>query len=250
METSHWGNIGAVARAMKNMGLSELVLVDPERFPDPDAVSRASGADDVLANARIVATLEEAIADCSLVLGTSARDRRIPWPVLDPRESADKVLDQLEQVADAQIALVFGREDSGLTTDELQRCQYHVHIPSMPDFSSLNLAAAVQVLAYELRMQGLQREGAPTKMHKVETTAVFNEIPATAGELEQFYQHLEQVLVEIGFHDPQKPRQLMPRLRRLYGRVHLNRMEMNILRGILTETQKAVGVKAAGERRT
>ncbi|BDX17536.1 MULTISPECIES: tRNA (cytosine(32)/uridine(32)-2'-O)-methyltransferase TrmJ [Halopseudomonas] len=250
VNTSHPGNIGGAARAMKNMGLSELVLVDPERFPDPDAVSRASGADDVLANARIVATLEEAIADCSLVLGTSARDRRIPWPVLDPRESADKVLDQLEQVADAQIALVFGREDSGLTTDELQRCQYHVHIPSMPDFSSLNLAAAVQVLAYELRMQSLQREGAPTKMHKVETTAVFNEIPATAGELEQFYQHLEQVLVEIGFHDPQKPRQLMPRLRRLYGRVHLNRMEMNILRGILTETQKAVGVKAAGERRT
>jgi TrmH family RNA methyltransferase len=250
VNTSHPGNIGGAARAMKNMGLSELVLVDPERFPDPDAVSRASGADDVLVNARIVATLEEAIADCSLVLGTSARDRRIPWPVLDPRESADKVLDQLEQVADAQIALVFGREDSGLTTDELQRCQYHVHIPSMPDFSSLNLAAAVQVLAYELRMQGLQREGAPTKMHKVETTAVFNEIPATAGELEQFYQHLEQVLVEIGFHDPQKPRQLMPRLRRLYGRVHLNRMEMNILRGILTETQKAVGVKAAGERRT
>lgn len=250
VNTSHPGNIGGAARAMKNMGLSELVLVDPERFPDPDAVSRASGADDVLANARIVATLEEAIADCSLVLGTSARDRRIPWPVLDPRESADKVLDQLEQLPDVQIALVFGREDSGLTTDELQRCQYHVHIPSMPDFSSLNLAAAVQVLAYELRMQSLQREGAPTKMHKVETTAVFNEIPATAGELEQFYQHLEQVLVEIGFHDPQKPRQLMPRLRRLYGRVHLNRMEMNILRGILTETQKAVGVKAAGERRT
>ena len=250
VNTSHPGNIGGAARAMKNMGLTQLVLVDPERFPDPDAVSRASGADDVLANARIVATLEEAIADCSLVLGTSARDRRIPWPVLDPRESADKVLDQLEQVADAQIALVFGREDSGLTTDELQRCQYHVHIPSMPDFSSLNLAAAVQVLVYELRMQSLQREGAPTKMHKVETTAVFNEIPATAGELEQFYQHLEQVLVEIGFHDPQKPRQLLPRLRRLYGRVHLNRMEMNILRGILTETQKAIGVKAAGERRS
>lgn len=250
VNTSHPGNIGGAARAMKNMGLSELVLVGPERFPDPDAVSRASGADDVLANARIVATLEDAIADCALVLGTSARDRRIPWPVLDPREAADKVLDQLEQLPDAQIALVFGREDSGLTTDELQRCQYHVHIPSMPDFSSLNLAAAVQVLAYELRMQGLQREGAPTKMHKVETTAVFNEIPATAGELEQFYQHLEQVLVEIGFHDPQKPRQLMPRLRRLYGRVHLNRMEMNILRGILTETQKAVGVKAAGERRS
>lgn len=249
VNTSHPGNIGGAARAMKNMGLNQLVLVDPVRFPDPDANSRASGADDVLSNARIVATLDEAIADCTLVMGTSARDRRIPWPVVDPREAADMVLEQAA-LSEAQIALVFGREDSGLTTDELQRCQYHVHIPSMPDFSSLNLAAAVQVLAYELRMQGLQREGAPTKMHKVETTAVFNEIPATAGELEQFYQHLEQVLVEIGFHDPQKPRQLLPRLRRLYGRVHLNRMEMNILRGILTETQKAIGVKAAGERRT
>ena len=189
VHTSHSGNIGGAARAMKNMGLTRLTLVAPLEYPAPEATWRAASAVDVMENARVVETLEEAIADCQFVVGTSARERRIPWPVLDPRESADKVLDQLEQVADAQIALVFGREDSGLTTDELQRCQYHVHIPSMPDFSSLNLAAAVQVLAYELRMQSLQREGAPTKMHKVETTAVFNEIPATAGELEQFYQH-------------------------------------------------------------
>lgn len=235
---------------MKNMGLSRLVLVDPEHFPDPEARARASGADDVLQQALVVATLEEAIADCVLVMGTSARDRRIPWPVLDPRESADKVLDQLAELPAAPIALVFGREDSGLTSDELQRCQYHVHIPSNPAFSSLNLAAAVQVLSYELRMAQLAREGLPTKMHKVETTAIHNEIPATAEELEHFYAHLEQVLVEIGFHDPQKPRQLMPRLRRLYGRTGLNRMEINILRGILTETQKAVGVQAAGERRS
>lgn len=250
VNTSHPGNIGAAARAMKNMGLSRLVLVDPERFPNPEARARAAGADDVLQQAQVVTTLEEAIADCVLVMGTSARDRRIPWPVLDPRESAGKVLDQLAELPAAPIALVFGREDSGLTSDELQRCQYHVHIPSNPDFSSLNLAAAVQVLSYELRMAQLAREGLPTKMHKIETTAIHNEIPATAEELEHFYAHLEQVLVEIGFHDPQKPRQLMPRLRRLYGRTGLNRMEINILRGILTETQKAVGVQAAGERRS
>ena len=244
VNTSHPGNIGGAARAMKNMGLHELVLVDPVRFPDQQANARAAGAEDVLQGARIVETLEEAIADCVLVLGTSARDRRIPWPVLDPREAADEVLNRLESEQSGPVAIVFGREDAGLTSEELQRCQYHVHIPSMPDFSSLNLGAAVQVLAYEL-----QRAGAPTKMHKIETTALPNETPATAGELEQYFQHLEQVLVEIGFHDPQKPRQLMPRLRRLYGRIQVNRMEMNILRGILTETQKAIGVKASGERR-
>ncbi len=249
VNTSHPGNIGGAARAMKNMGLNRLVLVDPERYPDPNASARASGADDVLANARIVGTLEEAIADCVLVMGTSARDRRIPWPVVDPREAADKVLDQLAEDDGAQIALVFGREDSGLTSEELQRCQFHVHIPSNPDFSSLNLAAAVQVLAYELRMQGLARQGQPTKMHKLETTNRQNQTPATADELERYYAHLEQVLVEIGFLDPQKPKQLMPRLRRLYGRVQINQVEMNILRGILTETQKAIGVKASGERR-
>jgi len=249
VNTSHPGNIGGAARAMKNMGLTQLVLVDPERYPDPNAVARASGADDVLEQAHVVATLEEAIADCVLVMGTSARDRRIPWPVVDPREAAEKVMDQLGDDDSAQIALVFGREDSGLTSDELQRCQFHVHIPSNPEFSSLNLAAAVQVVAYELRMLSLQRQGQPTKMHKLETTNRQNEIPATAQELERYYEHLQQVLVEIGFLDPEKPRQLMPRLRRLYGRVRINQVEMNILRGILTETQKAIGVQATGERR-
>lgn len=250
VNTSHPGNIGGAARAMKNMGLKQLVLVDPVRFPDQEAVSRASGADDVLANARVVATLEEAVADCVLVLGTSARDRRIPWPVVDPREAADKVLDQLQLNDSAQVALVFGREHSGLTSDELQRCEFHVHIPSDPQFSSLNLGAAVQVLAYELRMQSLQRQGQPTKMHKLESTAMDNEVPATAQEMELFYTHLQQVLVEIGFLDPEHPRKLMSRLRRLFGRIHPNRVELNILRGILTETQKAIGVQAAGARRS
>ena len=246
---SHPGNIGGAARAMKNMGISQLVLVDPRRFPDQQASARAAGADDILQNARVVATLEEALADCVLVMGTSARDRRIPWPVVDPREAADKVLDQLAELPDCQVALVFGREDAGLTSDELQRCQFHVHIPSNPDFSSLNLGAAVQVLSYELRMQSLQRQGQPTSLQKVEATSSQNEMPTTGEEMEQYFVHLQQVLVEIGFLDPQQPRHLMPRLRRLYGRIRLNRMEMNILRGILTETQKAIGVKSAGERR-
>ncbi len=153
VNTSHPGNIGGAARAMKNMGLSRLVLVDPEEFPSPKALARASGANDLLDNAQVVSTLEEALVGCSLVLGTSARDRRIPWPLLDPRECASK---SLEQVAlGGEVALVFGREYAGLTNEELQRCQFHVHIPSDPEFGSLNLAAAVQVLTYEVRMAWL-----------------------------------------------------------------------------------------------
>lgn len=237
VNTSHAGNIGGAARAMKNMGLSRLVLVDPEDFPSPNAVARASGATDILDGARVVATLEEALAGCSLVLGTSARDRRIPWPLLDPRECASVSVEQ--SAGGGEVALVFGREYAGLTNEELQRCQYHVHIPSDPQFSSLNLAAAVQVLAYEVRMAWLAAEGRPTKVEKLETTAMLDAQPVTVDELENYFGHLEQTLVDIGFLDPAKPRHLMPRLRRLYGRSGISRLEMNILRGILTETQKA-----------
>jgi TrmH family RNA methyltransferase len=137
-----------------------------------------------------------------------------------------------------EIALVFGREYAGLTNEELQRCQYHVHIPSDPEFGSLNLAAAVQVLTYEMRMAYLAAQGQPTKMNKLETTAMLNAQPVTADELERFYGHLESTLVQIGFLDPLKPRHLMSRLRRLYGRAGISKLEMNILRGILTETEK------------
>lgn len=237
VNTSHAGNIGGAARAMKNMGLSRLVLVDPEDFPSPNAVARASGATDILDSARVVATLEEALAGCSLVLGTSARDRRIPWPLLDPRECASVSVEQ--SAGGGEVALVFGREYAGLTNEELQRCQYHVHIPSDPQFSSLNLAAAVQVLTYEVRMAWLAAEGRPTKVEKLETTAMLDARPVTVDELENYFGHLEQTLVDIGFLDPAKPRHLMPRLRRLYGRSGVSKLEMNILRGILTETQKA-----------
>lgn len=219
---------------MKNMGLVQLVLVDPQDFPSADADARASGASDILQAAQVVGTLEEALIGCRLVLGTSARDRHIPWPMLEPRECGVAACEQAQQ--GAQVALVFGREYAGLTNEELQRCHFHVHIPSDPAFSSLNLAAAVQVLAYEVRMAWLAAQEQPAKPVPVVEQ---DEEPVTADELESFYRHLEQALVEIRFLDPDKPRHLMSRLRRLYGRSAVNKLEMNILRGILTETIKA-----------
>lgn len=237
VNTSHPGNIGGAARAMKNMGLSRLVLVDPQDFPSSEATARASGATDILDSAQVVGTLEEALVGCSVALGTSARERHIPWPLLDPRECATTCLQHIQQ--EGEVALVFGREYAGLTNEELQRCHFHVHIPSDPAFSSLNLAAAVQVLSYEVRMAWLQAQGQPTKMSKVEVVSL-DEQQVTADELELFYGHLESTLVAIGFLDPQSPRHLMSRLRRLYGRSGISKLEMNILRGVLTETQKVV----------
>lgn len=232
--TTHPGNIGGAARAMKNMGLSRLVLVEPRVFPSPEADARASGADDILASTQVVASLEEALVGCSLVLGTSARDRSLPWPMLDPRESGVKVVEQAAQ--GQEVALVFGREHAGLTNEELQRCHYHVHIQSNPEFSSLNLAAAVQVLSYEVRMAWL----AAAEQASVAVDAPGRDVElATMDEMEGFYAHLEQTLVAIGFLDPEKPRHLMARLRRLYARSEVERPELSILRGILTETQKA-----------
>ncbi|WP_295471153.1 tRNA (cytosine(32)/uridine(32)-2'-O)-methyltransferase TrmJ [uncultured Pseudomonas sp.] len=232
--TTHPGNIGGAARAMKNMGLSRLVLVEPRVFPSPEADARASGADDILASTQVVASLEEALVGCSLVLGTSARDRSLPWPMLDPRESGMKVVEQA--ALGQEVALVFGREHAGLTNEELQRCHYHVHIQSNPEFSSLNLAAAVQVLSYEVRMAWL----AAAEQASVAVDAPGRDVElATMDEMEGFYAHLEQTLVAIGFLDPEKPRHLMARLRRLYARSEVERPELSILRGILTETQKA-----------
>ncbi|MEJ5864359.1 tRNA (cytosine(32)/uridine(32)-2'-O)-methyltransferase TrmJ [Pseudomonas farsensis] len=236
VNTSHPGNIGGAARAMKNMGLSRLVLVQPLDFPAADASARASGADDVLSNAIVVDSLEQALVGCSMAIGTSARERSIPWPLLDPRECASKTVERA--AAGDEIALVFGREHAGLTNDELQRCHFHVHIPSNPDFSSLNLAAAVQVLSYEVRMAWLAAQGEAGGEQKQDVAASRNGELATLDEMELFYDHLEKTLVDIGFLDPEKPRHLMPRLRRLYGRSEVDRTEMSILRGILTETQK------------
>lgn len=228
IETSHPGNIGAAARAMKVMGVSRLYLVRPHQFPCAEATARASGADDLLTRAVVCDSLDEALADCSLVLGASARLRSLPWPLSDARRAAQRAA--AGAVAGQEVALVFGREHSGLSNEELQRCHYLLHIPANPDFSSLNLAAAVQVVSYELRMALLGDEPlAPDEGDY-----------ASADELESFYAHLEQTLISVGFLDPDNPRQVMRRLRRLYNRARTERVELNILRGILTETQKRV----------
>lgn len=233
VNTSHPGNIGGVARAMKNMNFDQLHLVEPRKFPHPEADARASGATDILENACVHTTLEEAIADCHIVVGTSARGRHIPWPVVDPRELSG-VLGSV--TTEKRVAIVFGREDRGLTNEELHLCHHHVHIPSNPDFSSLNLAAAVQVITYELRMASLYAEQA--QKDKPQWGADWDIDLASSEELERLFTHMEETLVDIDFLDPENPRQLMPRLRRLYLRALMDKVEVNVLRGILTATQK------------
>lgn len=224
VETTHPGNIGATARAMKNMGLTRLYLVKPERYPNHDATARAAGADDVLAEAVICDTLDDALTGCNVVFGASARIRHIPWPQLDPRQAAARAL---TAVATGEVAVVFGRERAGLTNLELDRCNYLVSIPAHPDFASLNVAAAVQVIAYELRMAG----------QYASSSSALTEPLASAEERERFYQHLEQVLLVLEFLDPNNPKHLMRRLRRLFNRVELDCNEINILRGILTAVE-------------
>ena len=229
VNTSHPGNIGGVARAMKNMGLGRLYLVEPKSFPDEQAVWRAASAVDVLDSAVCVQSLAEAVADCHFVVGTSARGRRIPWPVQQPRQCAAEIA---VASGHGDVAVLFGREDRGLTNEELMLCNLHLHIPTSEDYSSLNLAMAVQIVCYELRLLSL---GEPNNdSSDQQWDAPF----ATVDNMERFYVHLEETLKDIGFLDPSAPRQLMTRLRRLYGRVRLDEMELNILRGILTETQK------------
>lgn len=234
VNTSHPGNIGAAARAIKNMGLSRLVLVDPKEFPSEQAVWRAAGALDILDKVEVVATLEEALADCRLVVGTSARGRRIPWPLLTPRECGDKVYAEAKE-ANHDVAILFGREDRGLTNEELHQCQYHVHIPSNPEYSALNIAAALQVIVYEIRMSALAAEaGKPVSFDDWDMP------PAEHKSIEAYFEHLNQTCVRLGFLEEDNPRQTMTRLRRLYSRIRPDQMELNILRGILTATNNYI----------
>tara|TARA_B110000444_G_scaffold250776_1_gene277721 strand:- start:2271 stop:2987 length:717 start_codon:yes stop_codon:yes gene_type:complete len=226
VNTTHPGNIGGAARAIKNMGLTELYLVQPREYPAPRAVWRAAGARDILTNVKVVESLDEAIAGCGLVVGTSARERRIPWPLINPRECGEKIWGE---AARHNVALLFGREDRGLTNAELQKCHYHVHIPSNPDYSSLNLATAVQVLAYEVRMASLQDEnGVLPSMDE------WDQPLATADELELFHHHLAETMAMLNFYDPDNPKQLLTRMRRLFNRTRMDKMEVSMLRGLLT----------------
>lgn len=223
VNTSHTGNIGSAARAMKTMGLSELVLVDPVQPPDSHASALAAGATDILGNIKIVDTLAEAIKDCSLSIATSARSRTLSWPMLEPRECGKKVV---EEGRKHKVALVFGRENSGLTNEELQQCQFHVHIPANPEYSSLNLAMAVQTLAYEVRMNYLESENAQFETFDAEYP--------NSEQLDGFYEHLEQALSHTGFIVKNHPGQVMSKLRRLFNRARPEAHELNILRGVLT----------------
>lgn len=228
VNTSHSGNIGSAARAMKTMGIHDLVLVDPAELPDGRATAMAAGAVDVLANLRIVPTLSEAVADCGLVIGSSARSRTLEWPLLDPRQAGAQAIQEARQ---HKVAFVFGRERTGLTNDELQQCHYHVCIPANPQYSSLNLAMAVQTLCYEIRMHALAAEADVAEIDE-------EQVYPQQVELDRFYIHLEQTLRDITFLRPDHPGQVMGKLRRLFNRCRPDSQELNILRGILTAVQK------------
>ena len=228
--TTHPGNIGAAARAMKTMGVSQLHLVEPLHYPSAEATARASGADDVLANAVIHDDLASALVGCHKVYGMSARLRHLPVPVMNPRQAVEQIQHYAD---DTQVAIVFGREHSGLSNEELDRCQFLINIPANPAYSSLNLAAAVQVFAYELKM---------TFDPAIEAGRIGeNREMIDARDLEHLYQHFEQSLTAIGFLNPDNPRSLMRRLRRLFNRADLDRNEVQILHGILRAAENKKG---------
>ena len=230
--TSHPGNIGAAARAMKTMELSRLYLVNPKKYPDAEATARASGADDLLAQATLCDDIDAAIAGCQLVIGASARSRRIPCPVMDPASCAQQAV---AESAQGEVAILCGCERSGLRNAEIDRCQSLVQIPSNPVYGSLNLASAVQIIGYEILVA--QRQTARSSVE----TAMPEHVPAAAEELQRYFEHLESVLVKLEFLDPDNPRKLMRRLRRLYNRARPDENEINILRGVLSATERERG---------
>jgi len=226
VEPSHPGNIGATARAMKTMGLSELYLVTPKMYPHADATAMAAGADDVLSAARVCATLDEAIGDCRFAVASSTRARALPWPGRSPGEAARELV---AESVHGPVALLFGRERTGLTNEELTRCQAHATIDTAADYTSLNIAAAVQVFTYELRLAMTAGVTAQTAI---------GEQAATVAELEGYFEHLERALLAIDFINPKQPAMVMRRLRRLYARTRLEENEVQILRGILSKAER------------
>lgn len=230
VETSHPGNIGAVARAMKTMSVTDLRLVNPTNYPGAEVTARAAGADDILARAAVYADVASAIADAHLVMGSSTRGRSIPWPIIDPVSAAEKAAGCLAQ--GRKVVLMFGGERAGLSNEELDYCHCVVNIPANPDFCSLNIAAAVQIICYEL-----YRMTAEASHNKAAGNEVADSV--SAEQMKLFYQHLEQCLIDIDYLDPEKPRRLMRRLRRLFNRIELDDNEYNIMRGILTAAQQA-----------
>ena len=225
--TTHPGNIGAPARAMKNMGILDLALVEPKEFPSDVATFRSKAAKDILEKASVHTSLEEAISECELVVGTSARGRTVPWPVLNPREAAEEMH---KSSLNGKVAIVFGREDRGLTNEELGLCNFHVHIPSDPEYSSLNLSQAVQILAYEIRLSYLQDRHVNKEYWDVEL--------ANNEQTERLINHMDELMQEVDFYDVENPRKLLVRVRRFFKRSKIDVMEANIFRGLFATIQK------------
>ena len=225
--TTHPGNIGATARAMKNMGILDLALVEPKEFPSDVATFRSKAAKDILEKASVHTSLEEAISECELVVGTSARGRTVPWPVINPREAAEEMH---KSSLNGKVAIVFGREDRGLTNEELGLCNFHVHIPSDPEYSSLNLSQAVQILAYEIRLSYLQDRHVNKEYWDVEL--------ANNEQTERLINHMDELMQEVDFYDVENPRKLLVRVRRFFKRSKIDVMEANIFRGLFATIQK------------
>ena len=232
VETSHPGNIGGVARAMKCMNLSNLSLVSPKTFPDPEAISRAAGAEDVLSKARVFGNIQQAVSDCVFVVGTTARPRSIEWPVVAPRIAAERIVDESHK---GPVAVLFGRESSGLTNKEVEMCNLLIRIPATDGYASLNLACAAQVIAYELYL--LQ------SCVSLRVSDRSDPARADSGTVEQFHRHLEQTLHDLDFVKVNPPTKLMRKLVRFFNRAQPSHEEINILRGILSAAQEAARTK-------
>ena len=224
--TTHPGNIGATARAMKNMGIVNMALVEPKEFPSDIATYRSKAAKDVLENAEVFDTLKMAVSNCELVIGTSARERKVPWPILNPKDASQEVS---RGVLNNKVAIVFGREDRGLTNDELGLCNLHVHIPTDPAYSSLNLSQAVQIMVYEMRSSILENQ---------ENEEYWDVEFADNDQTERLINHMDELMQEVDFYEIDNPRKLLLRVRRFFKRSRIDVMEVNIFRGLFAAIQK------------
>ena len=227
--TTHPGNIGAAARAIKTMGLSKLDLVCPKEFPSNEATYRSKAAKDILEKASIHETLFESVKGCEMVIGTSARNRKVPWPVLNPKNASKEINTAVKN--NSKVAIVFGREDRGLTNEELGLCNLHIHIPTNEDYSSLNLAQAVQIVTYEIRMNFLESES-------LKNDQEWDVELASAEQTERLIEHMDELMKEVEFYDTENPRKLLIRVRRFFKRSGIDVMETNIFRGLFSTIQK------------
>ncbi|MAS50768.1 MAG: tRNA (cytosine(32)/uridine(32)-2'-O)-methyltransferase TrmJ [Chloroflexi bacterium] len=227
--TTHPGNIGAAARAIKTMGLRHLDLVCPKEFPSEQAIYRSKAAKDILENARIYQSLLESVKDCEMVIGTSARNRKVPWPVLDPKNASKEINSNVRN--NSKVAIVFGREDRGLTNEELGLCNLHVHIPTNENYTSLNLAQAVQIMTYEVRMSFIGEDN-------LESDQEWDVDIATSDQTERLIEHMDELMQDVEFYDIENPRKLLMRVRRFFKRSGIDVMEANIFRGLFSTIQK------------